>query len=115
MLRNFIWSGNPANRKAITVNWDSCCKPYNEGGLNMRKLKEVNNALILKMAWSFLNGESQFAKYMRSKYCNRDGDLIEYHKRSSLWPGLKWGIVYMKKQTTWAVGDGSTIDLWRDS
>ncbi|KAF5175979.1 hypothetical protein FRX31_034434 [Thalictrum thalictroides] len=67
------------------------------------------------MAWSFLNGESQFAKYMRSKYCNRDGDLIEYHKRSSLWPRLKWGIVYMKRQTTWVVGDGSTIDLWRNS
>ncbi|KAL4199033.1 hypothetical protein AMTRI_Chr03g142910 [Amborella trichopoda] len=38
-MRNFIWTGNRELSKRITVSWDKVCKPINEGGLGLRRLR----------------------------------------------------------------------------
>ncbi|KAF5202294.1 hypothetical protein FRX31_008119 [Thalictrum thalictroides] len=89
ILRNFIWSGNPAISRAVTVRWDDCCKPVMEGGIGMRRLGDVNKALMMKMAWTCLTEDNLFARFMGAKYRNKDGDFIQHYKQSSIWAGLK--------------------------
>ncbi|XP_058746523.1 uncharacterized protein LOC131619448 [Vicia villosa] len=49
--RNFIWSGNIDTRKLVTVAWDKCCRPFEEGGLGIRSLITLNEAANLKLCW----------------------------------------------------------------
>ncbi|KAF5200960.1 hypothetical protein FRX31_009452 [Thalictrum thalictroides] len=62
LLRNSLWTGNPMEKKAITVSWDKCCKPVQEGGLGIRKLGDLNLAMLTKLAWQIMTGNSSFSK-----------------------------------------------------
>ncbi|KAF9600891.1 hypothetical protein IFM89_013798 [Coptis chinensis] len=61
VMRNFLWTGDPSSNRSTTVRWENTCKPVNEGGLGVHKLKDVNMAMLMKLAWSITNGEDDFA------------------------------------------------------
>ncbi|KAF6171963.1 hypothetical protein GIB67_029381, partial [Kingdonia uniflora] len=49
------------------------------------------------------------------KFHNTSGESIQYHKRSSVWPGIKHTEGISKPYIGWIIGKGTKIDLWRDS
>lgn len=49
-IRNFILMGSVAKKKLIIVSWDSCCYPKKVGGLGIRSLHVLNEALLFKLA-----------------------------------------------------------------
>ncbi|KAF6168177.1 hypothetical protein GIB67_011562 [Kingdonia uniflora] len=103
-----------AVRKLVTVSWDKVCKPEEESDLGILSLKSINLALLMKMGWGFLTSEEQGAEFFRAKYIKKNGELINYFKHSSIWPGLKGVMKYVKNNSSWMIGNGCTIDLWRD-
>ncbi|KAF5185244.1 Ribonuclease h domain [Thalictrum thalictroides] len=115
LLRNFLWSGNPSRKKGITVAWEKVCKPYSEGGLNIRRLGEINKAMLMKQAWNFISGKGYFADYLRHKYLDKNGEIVKYYKHSTIWPGIRWALQEIKDKVRWIVGDGKSVDLWRDN
>ena len=52
-----FWWGFPANktRNLSLKAWDSLSLPKDLGGLGLRKMREVNMALISKLGWKLLN------------------------------------------------------------
>ncbi|XP_042489716.1 uncharacterized protein LOC122069718 [Macadamia integrifolia] len=68
-MSNFIWSGDMEVTKRIVVNWDDVCKPKQEGGLGIRKLRDVNFACLAKLTWQIKHEESS----MRWVKLNSDG------------------------------------------
>lgn len=48
IMDHFLWAGPDLTRKMHPICWDAICKPLEEGGLNIRKVKEMNEACILK-------------------------------------------------------------------
>jgi len=48
-IRNFIWSGDQDKRKLVTIAWKKLCRPFSQGGLNIRSLDSLNNATNLKL------------------------------------------------------------------
>ncbi|KAF6146819.1 hypothetical protein GIB67_018472 [Kingdonia uniflora] len=82
--------------------------------MGIRKLKDINRSLLIKLAWKFLEGHDDWAKFMRAKFTVRNGDLCAYYKGSSVWSGLKWSMPMVKQHSRWIVGDGEDIELWRD-
>ncbi|XP_026451148.1 uncharacterized protein LOC113351361 [Papaver somniferum] len=80
IIRNFLWTGDPATKKLITVNWDSVCSPLSEGVLGLRRLEIINRALLMNLYWRIQNGTSEMAKYFQDKYQNSKGGWIEYYK-----------------------------------
>lgn len=103
-IRNLFWSGNPEKQKSITVAWDQACKPLDEGGLNIRKLAEVNKAMLIKLAWSIWeNPSGLWSRYMRAKYFHKDETPFHYHKHSSIWPGIK-SILHLMEERTQGLG-----------
>ena len=50
-IKNFLWNGDVKAKKLISVKWDLCCDPLDEGGVGLKKLSLLNKALLSKLAW----------------------------------------------------------------
>lgn len=48
ITRDFLWSSMEGAQKFHFVDWDSACKPLDQGVLGIRFLKDVNRALLSK-------------------------------------------------------------------
>ncbi|KAL9661558.1 hypothetical protein QQ045_026382 [Rhodiola kirilowii] len=91
LMRNFIWDRGSTSRHHW-INWDSICKPKDEGGLGIRKLTEVKDCLLHKLAWRFLLNNSIWAKYARSKY-------LYSSYSSAIWSAIKPFILKLRRDS----------------
>ena len=48
VINAFYWGHQPSARKLHLINWNTICRPRNEGGLGIRKFKLMKQALIAK-------------------------------------------------------------------
>ena len=53
--RDFLWGGGNLERKPHLVNWKTVCQEKNRGGLRVRGLSLMNQALLCKWCWQFAN------------------------------------------------------------
>ncbi|KAF9620149.1 hypothetical protein IFM89_010808 [Coptis chinensis] len=44
----------------------------------------------------------------------KEGESIAFHKPSTIWSGIKLALAEVLPRTHWIIGNGKTIDLWRD-
>ncbi|CAL5438187.1 unnamed protein product [Camellia sinensis] len=49
----FLWGGSASDRKIHMVKWKDLSKTVEKGGLGIRKLRDVNNCLLIKWWWRF--------------------------------------------------------------
>ncbi|OVA16906.1 Reverse transcriptase zinc-binding domain [Macleaya cordata] len=115
MIHNFLWTSDCSKSKMITSAWHKVCRPMNEGGLGIRRLEWINKSLLMKMCWFVMTSQSQGAKFLRAKYTKKRGGWITYHKKFSIWLGLKWVIDIMQSNSNWVLGNGREISLWNDA
>ncbi|KAL9667689.1 hypothetical protein QQ045_002053 [Rhodiola kirilowii] len=94
LFANFIWDG-----KHHWVSWDNICLPKNEGGLGIRSLRDVKDALLGKVAWRFLLNESFWAKFSRTKYLNKS-------RKPGIWSSVMPLIDSLKRESHWILGRG---------
>ncbi|XP_043701064.1 uncharacterized protein LOC122651645 [Telopea speciosissima] len=71
-MRNFIWCGDSDVSKGITVRWEWVCKPYEEGGLGIKKLREVNKALLCKLCWAIKVEQSLISNFLRARFTSKE-------------------------------------------
>jgi len=45
IMRDFLWNSNKSGNGLHWVNWDEVCCPKQEGGLDIRPLRVMNEAL----------------------------------------------------------------------
>jgi len=62
IIRDFLWSGNEPSTSFHWVNWGDICHPKHEGGLGIRCLCEMNEALKAKWLWRFAKEEDAVGK-----------------------------------------------------
>ncbi|KAF6136894.1 hypothetical protein GIB67_018933 [Kingdonia uniflora] len=115
IIRNYIWTGDPTKRKGVTLKWEKVCEPVNEGGLGVRSLGEVNNAMLCKLHWVFKQNTEEWAKFLKSKFSSKSGDPIRYHKPSTIWKGIQTGAALLKPHIGWLIENGTQIDFRRDT
>ena len=53
--RDFLWDGGNLERKPHLVNWKTVCLEKSRGGLGVRGLSVMNQALLCKWCWRFAN------------------------------------------------------------
>jgi hypothetical protein len=72
IIRNFCWIGvrEESNSKSLCLRaWKDICTPKNEGGLGIRNLQAMNQALILMEAWRIAEQPENFLhSVLKSKY-----------------------------------------------
>jgi len=87
-MRNFIWNGDVDKRKLVTVSWKKVCKPFSQGGLNLRSIKTLNTSTNLNLLWSMLHSEDDWAVLLNARTL-RMNKPIQYHIYSSFGAVLK--------------------------
>lgn len=59
--RQFLWGSTNEKRKMHKVNWKKVCKPKNLGGLGIRKMYNVNKALLAKASWKVVSNDDSLS------------------------------------------------------
>lgn len=90
---HFLWGGEHG-KGIVCRRWEVCCLPKSKGGLGLRDLGCLNQALLAKVAWRILkNPDSLIAKVLTGKYCQKQ-NLLEATVSSSSswgWRSIMWG------------------------
>lgn len=58
MCSAFLWSGSPNITSRAKIAWAEVCCPYEEGGLGIRRVKEVSTVFVLKLIWRLFSQSS---------------------------------------------------------
>lgn len=112
-IRNFIWSANMLTKNLCIVAWKKLCCSYEEGGLNIRSIKSINEAAMLKLAYDLTTSDKHWARLIRARFMNHTLPVL-HHVKSSILPGLRPYLQVVKDCTSWIIVDGSRINFWHD-
>ena len=118
LTRRFWWK--PKNQEGNFLawrSWDKLCFPKKQGGLGFKKAKEVNNALLAKLAWMIASKrDSLCMSILRAKYkISKNWLYADSSKRASpIWKAIKQAKNVVVKGACYIIGDGTTINVWQD-
>lgn len=90
---DFIYNGSNGKKKLHLRNWDHNYRTLNQGGLGIKSLKSMNQALLRKRLWRFGEERSKlWTKAIAEKYgVLEDGwssKCLEEPYGSGLWKGI---------------------------
>jgi hypothetical protein len=92
VFKNFWWGFPTSKTRNLSIkSWNSIYTPKVLGGLGVRKMKEVNLALISKLGWKLLTGlDSPWVFQLSGKYLQTGSFLSPSSLSSSswLWKGI---------------------------
>ncbi|KAH0769685.1 hypothetical protein KY290_013666 [Solanum tuberosum] len=69
-LARFFWSGQDTRNKHHWISWDNLCYPFEEGGVNFRRIEDICNSLKSKQWWKLRTSKYLWSDFMRAKYLN---------------------------------------------
>ncbi|XP_026396005.1 uncharacterized protein LOC113290639 [Papaver somniferum] len=98
---------------------ESCEKRLDtwQGGLNIRKTEYLDTALLETFAWIMLTEpDALWVQILRHKYFPNSNPLhvVSTESVSWVWKGICRGLDLIRKHYCWEVGDGSSIEIWKD-
>lgn len=69
--RKFFWGDFGDTKKLHTIAWRQVCKPKEAGGTGIKRLRQMNLALLAKLAWKLIQGDSSlWVRVLLAKYGN---------------------------------------------
>ena len=88
IFANFLWGDQEGTQKRHWISWDAISSTVEEGGLGIRKIKDVMLALRMKLAWRVQNSDSLWAKFMRAKHGKMAEDISDV-RGTAIWKSLQ--------------------------
>ncbi|KAJ6813372.1 uncharacterized protein M6B38_143775 [Iris pallida] len=111
IMANFLWNAK-GNHRRHWIAWDKVCRTLDEGGLGVRSLLHIMNALHAKRCWDFIKGESLWAQYMYWKYGDpRDAHYSTPTFFSPLWRNMMKVLPKVMPYLQWIIARGH-IPIW---
>jgi hypothetical protein len=115
-FKNFLWGFPPKKTRNLSLKaWDSICTPKAMCGLGIRKMREVNLALISKLGWQLLNNsDSLWVSQLQGKYLNSTSFLSPSPLSSSswLWKGILKSKSFISKGACFRIHSQSSLPIW---
>ncbi|KAL0444983.1 UNVERIFIED_CONTAM: hypothetical protein Slati_2221000 [Sesamum latifolium] len=99
------------------VSWVKVCKSKEEGGLGIRRVLHMNQALMLKHVWRILQEDPRsiwVAWVLRHRLRNQTIWTYDSSSTSWCWKKLVKISALLKEGLEYRVGDGSKFRLWTD-
>jgi hypothetical protein len=93
IFKNFWWGFHPKKVRNLSMKaWDSLCLPKSVGGLGLRRMKDVNLALVSKLGWKLhTKASSLWTAQLQGKHLKTRSFLSPSSLSSSsswLWKGI---------------------------
>jgi hypothetical protein len=117
VIRNFWWTGvrEESGSKSLCLRaWKDICTPKNEGGLGIRNLQAMNQALILMAAWRIANQPDVFLHaILKSKYFP-DSSIWRPKSnvpKSAFWASILKMLPVLKTHSLYQITQGQ-ISIW---
>ncbi|CAA0840379.1 Unknown protein, partial [Striga hermonthica] len=118
IMARYFWGyedGSGRGRRTHWVSWDSICRPFAEGGLGIRRLRDIVTAFSYKLWWRFREGKSLWAQYLRGNYCPRRANhpcwVTAVSHDSRQWRRLTRVGRRSQDHIFWALGEGD-VSFW---
>ncbi|KAJ6731270.1 REVERSE TRANSCRIPTASE ZINC-BINDING DOMAIN-CONTAINING PROTEIN-RELATED-RELATED [Salix viminalis] len=114
LFNKFLWSSKGQKRIHWEC-WEDLCYPVEEGGLGMRRLKDLVKAMSLKLWWRFRTVNNLWSNFMKSKYGYNSASFsggASVHD-SPIWKRLSKAGRACEDLIRWKVGCGK-INFWHD-
>lgn len=100
------------------LKWEVLTKPKEYGRATLRKAREMNWALLAKLAWKVMTSEGQtWCDVLRSKYGVKNEGRAHFRDRqrsSQIWKEVSWGAELLRKGPLWEVRNGRSAFFWKD-
>lgn len=97
--------------------WSSLCQPKAFDGFGFRRMKDMNKVLLAKLGWKVLTEpKSLWVQCVKVRYCNCRCLFSLSPRLNGFW-GWKNILIardLLKKCCCFKIGNGSTIDIWKD-
>ena len=105
-------------QKNHAINWKIITCSKERGGLGLKRMKELNSALMTKLAWRLLmEGSKLWALVLRGKYVRGNmaiTKLVKKQNSSNAWHGISAAAQTLKKGIKTEVRNGRNALSWRD-
>ncbi|KAL0290762.1 UNVERIFIED_CONTAM: hypothetical protein Sradi_7043500 [Sesamum radiatum] len=115
-VRSFLWKGSTSSGHA-KVAWAQICKTTEEGGLGVRSVLLMNQALMLKQVWRILQEDPRsiwVAWVLRHRLRNQSIWTLNVASLPWFWKKLVKICSLLKDGLVYRVGDGCKFQLWND-
>ncbi|XP_021986426.1 uncharacterized protein LOC110882804 [Helianthus annuus] len=117
-MRRFLWNAGNIGKVKAKVAWNDVCLPKHEGGLGIRRVGDVNRALITNHIWSILVKRKSLWVQWIYDYKVKDQNFWEIQCRGS----MSWGwrkilsIRNIVRPFVWKViRSGRQTNAWSDN
>jgi hypothetical protein len=116
LFKNFWWGFPPEKIRNLSLkSWNSICSPKALGGLGLRKMEEVNLALITKLGWQLLTQvDSLWVAQLKGKYISTGSFLSPppHSAPSWLWKGILASLPVISQGACHRAHSHSPIPIW---
>ncbi|XP_022027050.1 uncharacterized protein LOC110928243 [Helianthus annuus] len=117
-MRNFLWSQDSTFHKGkAKVSWNSICIPKYEGGLGIRRIGDVNKALMATHIWSIITKRnSLWVDWVQAYRLNSQSFSMCKTPTNCCWSWQKLHqLCPLMRNHIWTkLGDGRTTSAWYD-
>lgn len=114
--RDFLWGDmDPSHHRPHLLQWDVVCQAKDRGGLGLRKARQMNSALIAKLAWKMgTNPVSPWCQALTKKYLQNCSfwDAPRLPTSSKQWRDILDSRKILTKGLVWQPGNDSTLSFW---
>ena len=69
IFNGFLWSSKEGNARRAKVGRKSICLPREEGGLGLRRVKDWNDATIMKHIWNLFYRKDYLGSLGSRRFC----------------------------------------------
>ncbi|XP_028110331.1 uncharacterized protein LOC114308845 [Camellia sinensis] len=82
----FLWGGSELEKKIYMIKWEELSKRVDQGGLGIRKIRDVNKCLLIKWWWRFgSEKDALWKRVIHSRYKMEVGDGRRIRFWSDTW------------------------------
>ncbi|GLJ45410.1 hypothetical protein SUGI_0956030 [Cryptomeria japonica] len=118
VIRRFLWCRCDEKFKYNLVRWDEVCSTVKQSGLGIRKCKDMNHALGIRLVWRIYNEKDKlWSKVLQAKYMLNNVENLftcELSRGSSMWNFLKSYCSILSPDMCWKWSRGDKINFLRD-
>lgn len=117
LQRNFGWAHQTKDHKRIHFSkWETIKRPKLQGGLGIRDFGFMNEALLLKLSWSFIQEKDKlWVRFIKAKYkaSNSFWTIQPSSGCSLIWKNIMHYRNILLEVGNWQIRSGSDINVWK--